>query len=393
MPDTSVKRIHESMRGAPVFNGVAGSTITLLDTFLVNGWGLATAQSLSVSGGVATINMPVGSEFEDHCAVLVAGATPASLNGEQRIATTNGTTLTFPTTAPDGPATGTITVKYAPCGWEKAFSGTNVAVYRSQDISTSRRYLRVDDSSATETRVVGYNTMTDVNTGTGPFPTSAQIAGGGYWPKVVSAGTTAQRYDLIGDSAIFYIALAHFYKSNGSTDDVSGSYAKPFGALVPLATGGDPWCTVLGVVAASAGYNNPTGTVIGGPYGGLYAERSLDGASPAQSTAAGGEGQDINNISGADNYALGVFPNAVDGRLRLGRSLLRMTASDRTPRAVMPGVYTVPHTNSVLSYKPFTARCTIPGTGPLAGRKLMLLWFGGASRSGAAFYDITGPWR
>ena len=37
MPDTSVKRIHESMRGAPVLNGVAGSLIGLLDTFLVNG--------------------------------------------------------------------------------------------------------------------------------------------------------------------------------------------------------------------------------------------------------------------------------------------------------------------------------------------------------------------
>ena len=61
MADTSVNRIHESMRGAPVLNGVAGSLIGLLDTFLVNGWGLATANSLSVSGGVATLTMPTGS--------------------------------------------------------------------------------------------------------------------------------------------------------------------------------------------------------------------------------------------------------------------------------------------------------------------------------------------
>ncbi|WOP15763.1 hypothetical protein [Ottowia sp. SB7-C50] len=390
--DTSVKRINDSMRGSPVFNGVAGSLITLLDTFLVDGWGLATANSLTVSGGVATITMPAGSDFEDHCVVVVSGATPASLNGEQRITTTNGTTLTFPTSTPDGPATGAITVKYAPCGWIKVFSGTNVAVYRSQDIRTSRRYLRVDDSSATDARVVGYNTMTDANTGANPFPTAAQINGGGYWSKVVAAGTTAQRYDLIGDGGIFYVALAHFYKSNGSTDAVSGSYAKPFGAPVPLAAS-DPWCTVLGTGNASAGFNNPAGTFIGGPYGGLYVERSFDGATMSSTAAAGGEGQDINNISGADNNAMGVFPNAIDGRLRLSRSLLRVNTTDRTPRAVMPGVYTVPHTNSVLSYSTFQSRCTVPGTGPLAGRRLMLLWFGSSSRSGAAFYDITGPWR
>jgi hypothetical protein len=32
-------------------------------------------------------------------------------------------------------------------------------------------------------RASGYESMSDVNTGTGPFPTAAQVAGGGYWEK------------------------------------------------------------------------------------------------------------------------------------------------------------------------------------------------------------------
>ena len=67
-----VKYINNAMRGAPVLNGVAGSLIGLLDTFLVDGWGLATANSLSVSGGVATL---------DHLRALARAGLPAVVVG------------------------------------------------------------------------------------------------------------------------------------------------------------------------------------------------------------------------------------------------------------------------------------------------------------------------
>lgn len=391
MADTTVKRIHESMRGAPVLNGVAGSLIGLLDTFLVNGWGMATANSLSVSGGVATLTMPTGSEFEDHCVVLIAGATPAALNGEQRIATTNGTTLTFPTTVADGPATGTITVKYAACGWEKAFSGTNIAVYRSQNAMGSRRFLRVDDTSGADARIVVYNDMTDASTGTGPFPTSTQLSGGGYWPKSFATSSAAQRYDLVGDSMWLYYAPAPYYQYYGGNPNYRFSSIRHFGDPIALRTAGDAWGTLLGVgVAASPGTAN-SGTSDFGQAAGHFVERAVSGTGDPASIYLIPEGWSSSGWSG-ETASMGAFPNSIDGKLRVSRQVARMSQSDYTPRSILPGLELVPQTG-VASYASFQPRDTVPGPGSMSDRRLMYLWSGTGSKSGAFFIDITGPWR
>ena len=391
MPDTSVKRIHESMRGAPVLKGVAGSLIGLLDTFLVNGWGMATASSLSVSGGVATITMPAGSEFEDHCVVLIAGATPAALNGEQRIATTNGTTLTFPTTAADGPATGTITVKYAPCGWQKVFSGANLAVYRSQNVMGNRRFLRVQDTGNVDARIVAYNKMTAVSTGTGPFPTSAQVSGGGYWPKSMSADSVAQRYDLVGDSMWLYYAPAPYYQYSGGGSDHRISSIRHFGDPIRLRTAGDAWGTLLGVGTTT----NPAGTQEGtsdfGQAGGHFAERAVSGTGGAVLLFLAAEAGSPGAWSG-EQQAMGEFPNTIDGKLRMSRQMARVSQSDYTPRSILPGLELVPQTG-LTSYSSFQPRDTVPGPGSMSDRRMMLLWTGSVGKQGGFFIDITGPWR
>lgn len=51
---------------------------------------------------------------------------------------------------------------------DKVYTGTNKAVYR---FTTGQRfYLRVDDAYAQESRMRGYESMTDVDTGVDPFP-------------------------------------------------------------------------------------------------------------------------------------------------------------------------------------------------------------------------------
>src|SRR5574337_1914064 len=62
----------------------------------------------------------------------------------------------------------------SPAGWAKPYSGTNLAAYRAA--TGNRFYFRVDDSGTVEARISGYETMSDVNTGTGQFPTTAQIS-------------------------------------------------------------------------------------------------------------------------------------------------------------------------------------------------------------------------
>lgn len=203
---TAVKNFHSALTGAPTLSGTAGSLIAVLDACLVDGFGLKTADSVTVSGGKATINISSGHPYEADLIVLVAGATPAGLNGLKRIESTTTTAATFDATGiADGAATGTITVKIAPAGWQKVYSGTNIAVYRSQDVTGTRMYLRVDDTGTTNARVVGYESMTDVNTGVKPFPLSVQISGGGYWPKSSAAGSTARAWTVIADSRSFWI--------------------------------------------------------------------------------------------------------------------------------------------------------------------------------------------
>lgn len=66
-------------------------------------------------------------------------------------------------------------------GWSKPFEnvGTNTTVYRPA--AGNRRYLRVIDTTATYStcNIRAYESMTDENTGTKPFPTVTQITGNG----------------------------------------------------------------------------------------------------------------------------------------------------------------------------------------------------------------------
>jgi hypothetical protein len=135
--------------------------------------------------------------------VLITGATPSALNGEKRIAVTGATTFTFDATGvSDQTATGTITAKMAPAGWEKVFSGTNKAVYRSLSPFADRLYCRVDDTGTTYARIRGYVTMSDVDTGTGPFPMDSQVNGGLY---VAKASVSSERaWAVFADDRSFY---------------------------------------------------------------------------------------------------------------------------------------------------------------------------------------------
>ena len=125
--DTAGKLFNENLPDAPVLNGVAGSLIDLLTACLVTGFGLRTAVSLVVSGGVATLTLANEAKNANrlHTVVLVEGVTGAltALNGEQKITFASPTELKFATAAADGTATGAITVKTAPAGWEKKFPG------------------------------------------------------------------------------------------------------------------------------------------------------------------------------------------------------------------------------------------------------------------------------
>jgi hypothetical protein len=96
-------------------------------------------------------------------------------------------------------------------GWTKEFTDTNKAVYRNSANAEARVYFRVQDAGTTEANVRGYYGMTDVDTGTNPFPNTTQISGaigGVYVRKSSSADATARPYIAAGDDRTLVLFIA-----------------------------------------------------------------------------------------------------------------------------------------------------------------------------------------
>ena len=388
---TSVKHIHSAMRGAPQVSGTVGTLIAALDALFISGWGVTTALSVNVASGVATATLTPGETFDRDAVVLIAGATPGALNGEARVVTSGNTAITWATTAPDGAATGTITIRYAPqTSWTKVYAGTNKAVYRSTHVQSAGHYLRVDDTGATFARVRGYESMSDVDTGVGPFPTDAQMSGGGYWWKSVTANATAVKYRIFADDRTLLVATMPGFNSAAFTSPLRG-----FGDFIPLAPGGDPWSTVL----SANGSSNSTAN------SGALDSQFASGASgvscmPRTFSALGGSvlvdpralTGVANTLSGNDAW-LGALPSVVDGQVKPVRLFLKEQTAGTPPRALAPGVHYLPQSGAV---GVINDGDVLTGAGDLAGRRLLALPTGtGYSNPPTGMYlvDLTGPWR
>jgi len=399
--DTSVKYFNSAMINAPVLSGTAGSLIALLDACLKDGFDTKTLTSLVAASGVMTATFAGTHSALIDSVVLIAGVTGgpagfAGANGEQKVTGVPGaTTRTWATTLPDGVYTGTITMKMAPLGFTKPFSGTNLAAYKSSDPASSGFYLRVDDTGTTSARVVGYESMSDINTGAGPFPTAAQSAGGGYWAKSVNANSTPVVWAVHGDARLFYITIQAGY-SSGSNFQIAAT--RCFGDPTAYKPGGDPYACVLNYSSASGVVSQSIGGVGTGQDNAVSAcPRDYHGlgagtvASIFSFSSAGG-----GTYSGITD-SMGIFPSVVDGGLWLAETYLAV-AGVFVPRAKMPGFYRSPQSGV---WNTFKMNDRTPGSGLVAGRNLMAVTTGtttystssGATNTGIAFLDVTGPWR
>ena len=382
--------LHNLQTGAPTLDGLAGSLVSVLDSCLVTGFGLKTA-TITVASGVATLSTPSSHGFELHQVALVDGASNALLNGRHRVLSRTSATITFDATGvPDGAASGSINVRLAPAGWSKVFSGTNKAVYRSNNVAGTQMYLRVDDTVGRNARVVGYETMTDVDTGEGPFPTAAQLSGGGWWPKSKTATSEARAWTVVANDRTVYL-----HTGCGESAGVSGS-VWGFGDFASYKLG-DEFAAMLvegGLdISSSQGRSSLSiDSCANDNAGVVYLCRSFSGLGAGiaanQNPESYGSGVSSNS-SGAGYGRVTTFPNGPDNGLVLSRKML--VEPSVCLRGVMPGAYVTPQ-NCHASY----SRNTIQdGSGDLASRKLMAVKCGapaGTVSAGVMFFDITGPW-
>ncbi len=390
--DTTVKHFLSTMYGAPVQNSLAGSKIAVLDACLITGFGLRAASRITVTAGVATVEFSVGAALPppQDSVLLIDGAAQTLLNGEQRVTESASGVFKFRTAAPDSVDNGTgITFKFAALGWAKPFSGTNQAVYRSTDPQSYGMYLYVDDRASQTTALRAFESMSAIDTGSGPFPTSTQAPGGLFWAKSTTTNTNAVRWTLVGDSRVFFDNTAAGTASFASS---IASGTKGFGDLVALRRAGDAFACMLNgptSTATALGTPNNSSLEIATGVGAYYLPRAITtiGSSIAPRYLAYTGGTSLG--SGRDTY-LGNFPSDVDGQLLLARCFFDNTPVSTAPRALLPGMRYVPQSGTDAF---FDRDSTLIEDG--TSRRLLALPQGSTfgTVAGYSFVDITGPWR
>lgn len=388
MADTSVRYFDSTMSGAPALSGTVGALISVLDACLTNGFGTVTLASLVVASNVATGTVSGGHGFSMigsavGSVITIAGATPSGLNGTWRIASVaDSTHFTFITSGiSDQTATGTITAVRAPLGFSKVYSGTNKAAYRADDVMSSRLYLRVADDgtgAATYARVRGYESMSDVDTGAGPFPMDAQFSGGLYWGKSSAASSTARAWRLFGDSQGFYL----FVNQDGAGTWISAAWID-----IPSEKAGDAYRTLIVGGISTTVSNQGTLHTVNNAAAGHYFARTY--AQTGTSIAAFKLSHHI-TASGI-GYAGIAYPAPMGNQFYCapidvweGGGYLSATAL----RGPLPGIYAPLHPSAQLTDGSFQTDVT-----GLDGRTLLVQILKSGGSGYAAAIDLTGPWR
>jgi hypothetical protein len=379
---------HSGETGAPVLNNATGAMDALLNACLVTGFNTQTPTSIVVSGGVATVTKS-GHGFMDKAVVLVSGASPAGLNGNQLITVTGSGEFTFPTTAANGTASGTISIKKAPLGWTRPANSGNVSIY--QRAGSSPICLRVNDSAAngassiyTVVRMVW--DWTDVNTFTNSAPSVAQASVGHYWTRGAD-NTSAKEWVLIGDGRTFYIFIdsAAWPKSGAGT--ISGIYG--FGDLESYKQG-DAYASCLWAGGGGEATMTARGYALSaGPAGntnGFTIARGFSGTG----TPVGGWMVGSANAGGGIGRAGPAYPSPVENGMALRAPVLvqeNSQAFNYPVRGALRGAA------EPLSAGDVTLNRTIFDAVFGSSRRWMLMYFHNQNSAQASLaFDLTGPW-
>ncbi|WP_202760056.1 hypothetical protein [Delftia acidovorans] len=377
--------------GAPVLSGTAGALATVLKACLVDGFGASAVASLVVTGGIAKANFAASHPYRAGTVGRIAGATPSSLNGDKVIVATTSSSVSFAAPGvPDGAATGTITSRIAPAGWQELFSGTvtNVLVVKPTVIEATGCVLRIDDGGTTNARVRGYESMSDAVTGIGPIPLDSQAAGGLWWSKSNAANGAARPWWLWADERGFYLAVS----PQGADDRYTLFYAGDCAST----KSGDAWGFLLtGNLSDQTGVtwlpDGCCGWSSRNARGGMYLARSHTGV--GQAVLASRYGSHHNGVAaeayaGTSGYSWGAYPNGPNNGLMTGA----LEAYALGIRGTLPGLL---HPVQEMGGA-FATGAVVMGTDDYAGRALVALRVGtpstGGPVGGTVFVDAAGPW-
>lgn len=303
---------HSGMTGAPTNTNAAGSTLAIIRACLVNGFNVLTPSAASVTSEVMNITYSSNHGYENLVWIRLDGAAGGSI--VKRATVTSPTTLTIE--APgfaNGPVSGTLSTRVAPADWEEVFTGTLKAVFRSkvEGPGSTRFFYRISDAVGGGTPRIfrGFEFMTDVDTGVGPFPTVAQESGEGMSYVRDNGSGAARPWAVFCDGRTFYLCVSRF----GSALVAGGCW---FGDAQPI-NPVDQFCA-----AVASG--------VSGVFGASeirYFARNFDATSPSISASGGGS-------PAQTTYPLSIAGGGIFSRPYLGRE----TGASTQPRYILRGI-------------------------------------------------------
>lgn len=284
----------------------------------------------------------------------------------------------------------------AAAGWTKPFSGTNLAAYLMGTGGTSRRmYLRVDDTGGPGARIRGFDDMTNVNTGTEPFPTVGQVGGSGivHW-KSNAANATARPWILIATPWCFYLSTQCDQTVLGTNQgtQLSQTFFGQYTRYTPV--------TFVHNVALIGGTPDNNNSSTGAAFGSINAPNNFSTPLFGGNFACRGENNAVGAVALGKTMAWGVpglttittighshgiiVPDPASGKV-YGSRVFLVNPGSQSLLGHMPGLW-VP-INSSSSYVGGWLD-TIDGSGPLAGRTLLIAHATGAT--GTTIANVIG---
>lgn len=376
--------------GAPALTSTAGSLISVLDACLVNGFNAKAVIAASTAGGVCTLQVSMHN-YSNGRKVLVAGLTTGSLNGVKKITVVDANNISYPAVGvADGAQAGTATVKRAPLAWTKLFGDAFTGMYQRGDVTASGYCLRIDDSTANAadgfSRAAAVLAPTDFNTYTDRFPLAVQNQDAQpqiFWTRGISGA--ADHWTLVGDGTTFY-----FFAKGNSSDGLGFQAPRGFGDLISVVPGDTHNAFIGGDVSRNSpqflsGRVQPAGPLDTTTGAGAFVARDYSGYVPSTF---------ISNL-GKGTYPMGgsnqpMFPSPANNGFSIETRSLVVERSISI-NAVLRGYY--PGLAEPVAYLPGAFQNHIFS---VAGKDYLTVVFQANSNvntSGAALFDITGPWQ
>lgn len=290
----------------------------------------------------------------------------------------------------------------AGAGWTEAFSGTNVSAFRNSPVTGTGAYLRVDDSStyagsnARNCLFRAFESMSNVDTGTGPAPTTAQYAQGLLTPKSRTLDSAARAWVVVANERAFYL-----FTDPGATDAswVNVPHFPLFaGDLISRKPGDGFHFTLIG---AQMGPISGLGSSATGMFYGLRSSASSPISTGvymlrAASQVSGAKAGSVSCLTDGDNNSMiggpGTYPDPISGGLRMER--IAILEGQYQVRGYLPGVY---GTTNGMPFAAGAVRTDIEGVP--AGTQILSQWIsqvvGGTSSALSRctlLIDITNAW-